>query len=103
MTIWIMIGSIALGTYLLRLSFLAVKKPAYPPLVERGLAYVPVAVLAALVAPAILLVEGEPSLGSNPRLLPAVLASLVAWRTKHLGLTIGSGLLLLWAFNWATH
>lgn len=101
MTVWIMIALIALGTYLLRLSFLAIEKPAYPPLVERGLSYVPVAVLAALVAPALLLVEGEPSIVTNPRLLPALFAGVVAWRTKHLGLTIGSGLLALWALTWA--
>jgi branched chain amino acid efflux pump len=98
-TVWITIALIGLGTFLLRLSFLAVEKPNYPPAVERALRYVPVAVLAALVAPAILLPPGEPMLLENPRLLPALVAGLVAWRTQQLGLTIGVGMLALWALD----
>jgi branched-subunit amino acid transport protein len=76
----------------------------YPPLaligrmrlpqpVFRALHYVPVAVLTAIVAPAVLLPEGELLLGpANPRLIGVLVAMVVSWRTRNLLWTIVSGM-----------
>ncbi|MDF1662658.1 MAG: AzlD domain-containing protein [Planctomycetota bacterium] len=101
MTPWIMIIAIGVGTYLLRLSFLAMSKPTYPAGMAKALRYVPVTVLAALVAPKIFVINEDLTLIKNPYIIPAVLASLIAWSTKHLGLTIAGGLLAFWTLTWA--
>lgn len=88
------------GTYLLRLSFLAKSEPRYPEAMARALRYVPVTVLAALIAPKILLVDQQFTVLDNPYLLPALVAAVVAYFTKNLGLTIGAGLTLYWTLGW---
>jgi branched-subunit amino acid transport protein len=64
------------------------------------LRFVPPAVLAALIAPEVLMPAGnlDPTLG-NERLLAGTLAWLVAWRTRSTWLTIAAGMLALWALN----
>lgn len=100
MTIWIMIAIIGVGTYLLRFSFLSISKPSYPKAVAKALRFVPVTVLAALAAPKIFIVEGQFAFLANPFIIPAVLAGLIAWYTKHLGFTIAVGLLSYWTLSW---
>lgn len=101
MTIWMLIAIIGVGTYLLRLSFLAMSKPTYPAGVARALRFVPVTVLAALVAPKVFVIDGQVNLFENLFILPALVAGVVAWSTKHLGLTIGVGLGVFWTLTWA--
>jgi branched-subunit amino acid transport protein len=70
-----------------------------PPTVIRGLRFVPVAVLTAICVPAVLLPAGTLDLRpTNAYLIAALAAILIAWRTKHLLLTIGAGMgiFLLW-------
>lgn len=98
--IWVFIGIAAIGTWLLRLSFIALlgRVSAIPALVSRILRLIPAAVLAALVAPA-LTYSGDSLDLSSGRFVAGVLAALVAWRTKHVLATIGVGMSTLWALQ----
>lgn len=65
------------------------------------LGYVPPAVLAALIAPEILIRNGELSVaGDNPRLWAALLAGVVALLTRNVLATIGGGLAALWLIQY---
>ena len=79
----------------------AVSKVNLPVIIERGLKYVPPAVLMAIIAPAVLLPEGaqiDLSLGNAP-LIASIFAMLIAVRTKNLLATILSGMGILWIWN----
>lgn len=99
-TIWILILVIGVGTFALRMSMIALlgRVEQTPPAVERILRFIRPAVLAALIAPAVVLLNGEASLLDpfNPRPLAALVATLVAWKTHNVLLTIGSGMGVLW-------
>lgn len=95
---WIAILLAGAGTYAMRASFLAFANRFVdlPPLAERVLRQIPPAVLAALVVPALVRPTGQLDLW-QPRLLAGVVAALVSWRTRNVGLTlvVGMGLLVL--------
>lgn len=57
------------------------------------LKYIPPAVLSAIVIPEVLLSNREPPTGINPRLISAIVAVLVSYRTKNLLLTISIGMM----------
>lgn len=64
-----------------------------PEGILRALRYVPPAVLAAIIAPAILMPGGQLALGLNNAAIPASLvAMLISWRTRNLLLTIVVGM-----------
>lgn len=90
-----------LVTFLIRLSFIALLgKVEVPPLLTRALRYVPAAVLSAIIFPELVVRDGAPDLSpGNPRLAAGLLASLVAWRTRSVGLTIAAGMLALWGLE----
>ena len=96
--IWSLFIAIGVGTFLLRLSFIYLfGKYTMPDGLRRGLQYVPSAVLAALVFPAITNQAGVLDLSlHNARLLAGLGGALVAWRTKNVLLTIIVGMALLW-------
>jgi branched-subunit amino acid transport protein len=97
---WLVLGGLAAGTYLLRLSFLALfgRLEGVPPRVERLLRFVPPAALAALAAPGFLAPAGALALGpGNERLLAGLVAGVVAWRTESIFVTIAVGMAALWA------
>lgn len=99
MTAWVAVVVIGIGTYLLRLSFIGVfGSTSMPPWAQRPLKYVGPAVLAALVAPAVVLREGGVDLApsTNPRFLAAALAALVAWRVRSVAAVIVVGMVTLW-------
>ena len=102
-TIWIVILVIGAGTFALRISMIALlgRIERTPPAVERVLRFIRPAVLAALVAPAIVLLNGQPTffLPLNPRLVAGLVATLVAWKTSNVLLTIGSGMAVLWVLQ----
>jgi len=95
--IWVVVGTAALGTWLARLSFIALlgRLQTVPPTVGRVLRLIPAAVLAALVTPSVLYSDGSLELGSA-RFAAGVIAALVAWRTRHVLLTITTGMAILW-------
>jgi len=65
-------------------------------MLQQALRFVPVAVLSALIAPALFLPKGSLDLSvGNIRLIAGLLAILVAWRTKNILLTIVVGMACL--------
>ena len=96
--VWGVIALVGAGTFLIRFSFLFLFEyvAAVPEGVERALRFVPAAVLAALVAPAVIVVDGSPAVSpGNERLLAAGLAVVVAWRTESVLATIAVGMAAL--------
>ena len=94
--IWPVIVISGVGTYLMRASFLAFahRMTTVPPAVDRILRQIPPAVLAAIVVPALVRPEGHVDLW-QPRLLAGIVAALVAWRTRNVGVTVIVGIALL--------
>lgn len=98
MTLWLIIGVIGLLTFATRLSFILIASRGEIPVgVRRALGFVPVAVLSAIVVPALVAPSGAPLLTlANPRLLAGAVAVVVAWRTRSPIITIITGMLALW-------
>jgi branched-subunit amino acid transport protein len=100
--LWVVIVAVGALTYLSRLSFIALfARRDMPALVSRALRFVPAAMLAAIVVPAVVLggSGGEPAL-ARERLAAALLASLVAWRTRRPAAAIVAGMAALWLMQW---
>jgi branched-subunit amino acid transport protein len=73
-----------------------------PEIINQGLKYIPPAVLMAIITPAVLNPEGKGaglSL-SNAPLFAGLIATLVAWRTKNVLLTIIIGMAAFWLWRW---
>ena len=98
MTLWIVIVLMGLVTYGLRLSLIALMgRLEVPPLVSRGLRFVPPAVLSAIILPELVQPAGTLNLSlGNLRLVAGVLAIVIAWRTRNVLLTVGAGMAGLW-------
>jgi branched-subunit amino acid transport protein len=92
-TIWIAIVLAGIGTYAMRVSFLvfAHRLADVPPSIQRVLRQIPPAALAAIVIPAFLRPEDSLDLW-QPRCLAGVVASLIAWRTRNIALTLVVGI-----------
>lgn len=101
MKIWAIIALAGAGTFLLRLSFLALfGNRGVPETLVRFLKYIPPAVLAALVAPALVMHQGTALISvNNPRLLAGVVAALVTWKTGNVLWTLSSGMVGFWIFR----
>ncbi len=86
-----------LGTYLMRASLiLLLGRIALPVQLERSFRYIAPAVLAAIVAPAILLdADGAPDL-LDIRVLAGLAAVLAAWRWRTIPATLAAGLGVYW-------
>lgn len=101
---WLTFLLIGAGTFALRLSFIEFYGALrIPPLLRRALAYVPASVLAALVLPAVVFPDRHAAFDwSNPQIPAAVLAGLVAWKTRStlLTLAVGMGTLLALKHWW---
>jgi branched-subunit amino acid transport protein len=95
--VWLILVAAGLVTYATRLSFiLLLGRIPIPEGLRRALRFVPPAVLTAIVFQETLLRDGALYLSPhNYRLLAAVLAGLVAWRTRNVVLTILAGMLAL--------
>lgn len=99
MTDLAIIITIGVGTYLLRLSFIGIiGGRTMPEWAMIPLRFVAPAVLAALVAPAVLLRDGSIDLlpATNPRALAALVALLIAWKTKNVVAVIVAGMAAVW-------
>ncbi|WP_247729808.1 AzlD domain-containing protein [Halovivax limisalsi] len=97
--VWSAIVAIGLCTYAIRFSFIYLfgRIDSVPPRLSRVLRYVPAAVLAALVVPSVVTVR--PSIAEtllDERLVAAMIATLVAWRTEDIIYTIAVGMGTLW-------
>jgi branched-subunit amino acid transport protein len=97
---WILIagGLLTVGT---RLSFIFLLDRLTPPAwLYRGLRFVPVAVLMAIVVTEVISHSGSPDFTfSNFRLVAALVAAAVAWRTRSALLTIVVGMAVLLALH----
>lgn len=93
--VWVVLAA-GLGTYLMRTLPLVHEGDGWPLWLRRGLDHVTPAVLGALLLPGVLVTGGH--LPTRPWLDPALLAlvptAMVAFATRHLFLTVGSGVAL---------
>jgi branched-subunit amino acid transport protein len=103
MSTWLAIVGVGLVTFLLRASFIVFADPQrFPLFFRRALGFVPPAVLAAIVAPGLMLNQGALELTlANPRWIAGGLAILVAARTRSVLAAIVSGMGALWLLQWA--
>ena len=101
MNIWLIMIIAGLATFATRLSFiLLLDRIRVPDWFRRGLCYVPVAVLSAIILPELTSPTGSLFLSwRNPQLLAGMVAILVAWRTKNVLLTIAVGMAALLAIK----
>jgi branched-subunit amino acid transport protein len=99
---WLVILGVSACTFLLRASFIVFADPhRFPRRFRQALAFVPPAVLAAIVAPGLLLVDGALDLtGGNPRWIAGVLAIVVGAKTRSMLATIATGMTTLWLLQW---
>lgn len=99
LTIWLLIFAVGAITYTARLSFIALfARRDMPPLLAEALKHVPVAMLTAIVLPALVFMPAgvlRLDLG-NPKLIAALVAGAVAWRTRSAVTTIATGMGVLW-------
>ncbi len=103
LTIWLLILAVGTITYTARLSFIALfARRRMPPLLAEALKHVPVAMLTAIVVPAVVFVPaGVLRLDfGNPKLVAALVAGAVAWWTKSAVSTIVVGMGALWLLRW---
>lgn len=96
----VLIAGMALVTFMIRYPLLAlVGRVTLPETLVRALRYVPVAVLTAIIVPAMLLPQNEVDFSyTNAYLVAGLVAAAIAWKTKNLLLTIvlGMAFFLLW-------
>jgi len=97
----LVILGMALVTYLPRmLPLVILSRTQLPNIFLRWLSYIPAAVLAALLTPALFLPEGRFALVGNPYLLAAIPTSLIAIRTRSIALTILCGMAAMVLLNY---
>lgn len=105
MTIWLISLLVGAATFGMRLAFLVRARRAQRSFSSpRWLRFVPPAILAALVVPALLparQVIGAPLTAETlHQVLAAGLAAIVAWRFQNVLLTVASGMGALWGLLW---
>jgi branched-subunit amino acid transport protein len=103
LTIWLLIFAVGAITYTARLSFIAFfARREMPPLLAEALKHVPVAMLTAIVVPAIVFIApGELRIDpGNAKLIAALVAGAVAWWRQSAVLTIVVGMIVLWLFGY---
>lgn len=99
--LWAVLAVAGLGTYLLRLSFLALfeRVDTVPPRLTTALRFVPAAVLAALVVPSVVLAGDSATTVAPAKVLAGAVAALVAWRTESVVWTLVAGMGVLAALR----
>jgi branched-subunit amino acid transport protein len=99
--LWLTFLCIGAITYAIRLSFILLfEKMVIPSFLMRALRFVPVAVLSAIILPALFLDGSRVNLSlGNARLLAGSIAVVVAWRTRNALLTIVVGMVALWVLH----
>jgi branched-subunit amino acid transport protein len=99
--IWVVIVAVGIGTYLIRYSFLGlVGDRTLPAWALRALRYVPVAVMPALVAPAILWPPATGGETDPARLLAAVAALVVGAAMRSVLGAVFAGMAVLYLALW---
>jgi len=96
-TVWLVIISLALGSFLIRFSFLGViGDRRMPEWVLRHLRYTPVAVLPGLVAPLVLWPQATLGQLDPPRLAAALMTLVVGYFSRNVLAAIMSGVVTLY-------
>jgi len=98
-----LIAGMLLVTFTIRYSMFALAgRVEFSEPLRQALAYVPPAVLTAIIVPAVLMPTG-PGINlslSNPYLVGSLVANAVSWLGKNLLLTIVLGMLAFWGWQW---
>lgn len=98
----LILAAIGLGTYVMRVVFLATATVRPSARLARLLPHVGPAVLAAITLPALLAPRGQVSWAES---VPSLLAALAAWalwrRTANLPVALFGGLAVWWLAGWA--
>ena len=99
----ILIAIIVMGvlTYATRLSFISLfSSHNIPAGVKRALRFVPAAVFAAIILPALVNPSGVIDISwQNTRILAGIVAALIAWKTRNVLVTIVAGMVILLGLN----
>lgn len=98
----VLIAGMAVVTFVTRYPVMAYfGRLEMPGSILRALRFVPPAVLTAIVVPMIVMPDGEQIAitYTNPALFGGAAATLVAWRTHNLPLTIGVGMAIFWGWR----
>lgn len=99
--LWLTLFIAGALTFALRWSFIGLSSVIrLPRPIQNALQYVPAAVLSAIVLPEVLVTEEQIHLApDNLRLIAAIIAAFVAWRTSSILYTIIVGMAALWLLN----
>ena len=102
MSTWLVILAVSAATFLLRASFMVFADPhRFPHLFRQALAFVPPAVLAAIVAPGLLLRDGVLDFtASNERLFAGLVAIVATIFVRNAMAAIAAGMSTLWLLQW---
>jgi branched-subunit amino acid transport protein len=102
LNVWLTMVAAGLLTYGIRLSFIFLMgRMAMPAWFMRGLRYVPVAVLTAIIVPETITWQGSPQVSwQNPQIWAAAVAVLVGLRVKNVLAIIAAGMLAFVVFQW---
>jgi branched-subunit amino acid transport protein len=98
-----LIAGMAVVTFGIRYSmFVIAERFEFPAKLENTLRFVPPAVLTAIIVPTVLIPNGETIELSytNPYLVGALVAFGIGWIKRNLLLTIVSGMLAFWGWQW---
>jgi len=100
---WIAIGGVALATFAMRASFIVFVDPhRFPAWFREALQFVPPAVLAAIVAPDLLMPGGRLDVSpTNLRLVAGLMAIVASLHVRGTVAAIVAGMASLWALQWA--
>ena len=98
---WIVIAGAGVVTFLARASFIVFADPhKFPHAFRVALAFVPAAVLAAIVVPGLAMPHGTIDLTfANPRLLAGVVALAVAAKVRNPLPALVAGMVILWGLQ----
>ena len=98
MTSWLLITYCGLITFFTRFSMIALlKKEMFNERVREVLSYVPSAIFPAIIFPAIFLNNaGSIQIEDNPKILAAIIATIIAIFSRNIVATIFSGLTSYW-------
>jgi branched-subunit amino acid transport protein len=101
-TLWLIIAAVSLVTFLLRASFIVFADPhRFPHLFRQALTFVPPAVLAAIVAPGLLMRDGVLDFSlSNERLFAGLVAIVATIFVRNAMAAIAAGMSTLWLLQW---
>ena len=99
--LWGLFLAVGVGTFALRLSFIELYgQLRIPTALHRALAYVPASVLAALVLPAVIFSGAASEFPlANSRIPAAMVAALVAWKSRNTLFTLAAGMGSLWTLQ----